>query len=66
MFEGPTYSKRKIADFITVLEGFEQVLNIVQLFRGIYKFFLFLKKIYEIEFLPFFQMIFEEKKLFQI
>lgn len=35
MFEGPTYSKRKIADFITVLEGFEQVLNIVQLFRDL-------------------------------
>ena len=39
MFEGPTYSKRKIVEFITVLDGFEQVLKIIQLFEGI--FFLF-------------------------
>ncbi|XP_033224554.1 probable DNA mismatch repair protein Msh6 isoform X2 [Belonocnema kinseyi] len=32
MFEGPTYSKRRIVDFITVLEGFEEVLKIINLF----------------------------------
>ncbi|XP_043480249.1 probable DNA mismatch repair protein Msh6 [Leptopilina heterotoma] len=32
MFEGPIYTKRKIVDFITVLEGFEQILKIIQFF----------------------------------
>lgn len=34
MFEGPTYSKRRIVDFITLLEGFEEVLKIINLFYG--------------------------------
>lgn len=36
MFEGQTYSKRKIVDFITTLNGFEDVLKIVALFKGNY------------------------------
>lgn len=33
MFEGPTYSKKKIVDFITTLNGFEDVLKVVALFE---------------------------------
>ncbi|OAD61552.1 putative DNA mismatch repair protein Msh6 [Eufriesea mexicana] len=33
MFEGHTYSKRKIVDFITILNGFEDVLKIVASFK---------------------------------
>lgn len=36
MFEGQTYSKRKILDFINILSGFEVVLKTVALFKGIY------------------------------
>lgn len=32
MFEGQTYSKRKIADFITTLDGFEKMLELIDLF----------------------------------
>ncbi|XP_015590285.1 probable DNA mismatch repair protein Msh6 [Cephus cinctus] len=32
MFEGKTYSKRKILDFTTTLDGFEKVLDIIALF----------------------------------
>lgn len=34
MFEGQTYSKKKIADFIVTLSAFEDVLKIVALFEG--------------------------------
>lgn len=34
MFEGPTYSKKKIVDFITTLSGFEDVLKLIALFEG--------------------------------
>ncbi|XP_076238982.1 DNA mismatch repair protein Msh6 isoform X2 [Calliopsis andreniformis] len=33
MFEGPTYSRKKIVDFITTLNGFEDVLKVVALFE---------------------------------
>ena len=33
MFEGPTYSKKKIGDFITTLSGFEDVLKLIALFE---------------------------------
>ncbi|XP_015439440.1 PREDICTED: DNA mismatch repair protein Msh6 [Dufourea novaeangliae] len=33
MFEGPTYSKRRISDFTTTLSSFEDVLKIVSLFE---------------------------------
>lgn len=34
MFESKTYSKRKIADFINALQGFEEASKIVDLFTG--------------------------------
>ncbi|KAF7387459.1 hypothetical protein HZH68_013136 [Vespula germanica] len=34
MFEGQTYSKRKIVDFTTTLDGFEKVLEIIDLFSN--------------------------------
>jgi len=34
MFEGPTYSKRVIVDFTTILAKFEEVLKFIELFDG--------------------------------
>ena len=34
MFEGQTYSKRTIVEFITTLNGYEDVLNIISKFGG--------------------------------
>lgn len=34
MFEGQTYSKKKILDFTTTLSAFEDVLKIIALFEG--------------------------------
>lgn len=36
MFEGQTYSKKRIIDFITTLNGFEDVLKVIALFEGNY------------------------------
>lgn len=34
MFEGPIYSKKTIVDFITALNGFEDILKLIERFSG--------------------------------